>query len=136
MNKAARVTSKFPDSDYLRKNYYKVKKKYKSLVKSKKKDFFDKLNQDIEAGKILNWKQFKKLKSLKTRRSDFDAYDMENFEDFFRQLYANEHTTISSQTKEGLLRDADLINSNCENSSNLLNGPITIAEISNSIIKR
>ena len=68
LNKATRVTSKskFPSSDFLRKNFYKTKKSYKKLINRTKNNYFYKLNKDIENGKILNWKQFKKLKSAKT----------------------------------------------------------------------
>ena len=39
MKKAARATSKFPDSTFLRENYYKVKKGYKLIIKSQKNKF-------------------------------------------------------------------------------------------------
>ena len=35
-NKAAKTVSKFPDSDFLRSNYYKVKKSYKLILKKHK----------------------------------------------------------------------------------------------------
>ena len=46
MAKAARITSDFPDSDYIRKNFYRVKNTYKKLVDRNKNKFFDKLNAD------------------------------------------------------------------------------------------
>ena len=64
MLKATDIVSDFPGSEYLRKNFYRVKNTYKNLVNRAKNNFFDKLNADIESGKILNWKQFKKLKSI------------------------------------------------------------------------
>ena len=60
--RATDFVSQFPDSDYLRKNFYRVKKTYRTLVNKNKDRFFDKLNSDIESGKVLNWAQFKKLK--------------------------------------------------------------------------
>ena len=84
LGKAARIVSEFPNSDYLRHNYYQVQKAYKNLCKSKKENFLKNLNQEIEGGKILNWKQFKKLKDIKSDKIAFDAYDMENFETFFK----------------------------------------------------
>jgi exonuclease III len=129
-NKAARLTNKFPESDYLRRNFYKVKSQYKSITKTHKNVFFDKLNEDIEGGKILNWKQFKRLKNAKSSRDAFDAHDMENFENFFRKLYSNEHVNVSPDTKEELLRKADTNNSSfCASTPQILNTHITSNEI-------
>ena len=141
-NKAARILSRFPDSDYLRKNYYKVKKHYKVILKNNKMQYFDNLNSDIENGKVLNWKQFKRLKEQKSQKLQFDSYDMENFEKFFKILYSNQHSTITPTQKEELLRKADQRNADATNSCtncppdspiNLLNSSITLSEISDSI---
>ena len=80
---ATDIVSDFPGSEYLRKNIYRVKNTYKNLVNRAKNNFFDKLNADIESGKILNWKQFKKLKSTKGASDKFDSYDMAIFQEFF-----------------------------------------------------
>lgn len=136
INKAARIVSRFPGSDYLRQNYYKVKSKYKSLLNTNKSKYFDDLNSDIENGKVLNWKQFKRLKSHKSKKLQFDSYDMENFENFFKVLYSNHHSTITASQKEELLLKADLNNSNASHfanitnpSPNLLNSDISVTEI-------
>ena len=64
---ATDIDSKFPGSDYLRKNFYRVKlrKTYRKLdlVDRNKDKFFDKLNTDIEPGKVLNWALLKKTKN-------------------------------------------------------------------------
>ena len=41
------------------------------------------MNKDIEEGKILNWQQFKKLKSQKSNNIEFDGHDMKNFENLW-----------------------------------------------------
>ena len=128
LNKATRVLSKFPSSNFLRENYYKVKKSYKTLLKKHKNNYFSKLNRDIENGKILNWKQFKKLKSLKSDKMKFDSLDMNNFETFYTDLYSDEHKTIDTDTKDRLKATADDIN-NTSNSSPILNDEITIGEV-------
>ena len=56
LGQATRIVSDFPSSDYLRQNFYKVKKTYKSLVNKSKDKFLNQLNADIESGKVLNWK--------------------------------------------------------------------------------
>ena len=142
LNKAARIVSQFPDSDYLRQNYYKVKKQYKSILKKNKSGFFNRLNTDIENGKVLNWKQFKRLKVQKSASSQFDTFDMANFEHFFKNLYSNNHQTISSDKKQELLREADQTNAdtskNYEHCSsgaqtNILNSEFSLSEITSSI---
>ena len=110
VNKAARIVSRFPNSDFLRQNYYRVKKKYKVILRANKSHFFDKLNQDIEQGKVLNWKQFKRLKDQTSGRLKFDGLDMNNFQIFFQKLYSNDHSTINAKQKEELLHDADKTN--------------------------
>ena len=112
LNKASRVTSKFPSSNYLRQNYYKVKKSYKSLLK--------------------NWKQLKKLKSLKSDKTKFDSLDMKNFENFFTNLYTDEHKTIDTDTKTKYINIADEIN-NTSSSPLTLNDEISIDEVRRSI---
>ena len=61
---ATDIDSQFPGSDYLRKNFYRVKlkKTYRKLdlVDRNKDKIFDKLNTDIEPGKVLNWALLKK----------------------------------------------------------------------------
>ena len=91
---AKRATSNHGDSAFLRTNYYHIKKFYETLINRHKKSFFDKMNGDIEEGKILNWQQFKKLKQYKDICQNFDSLDIENFESFFSSLYADEHLSI------------------------------------------
>ena len=83
--KATRTVSDFPSSRFLRDNYYKVKGCYRKIINCKKNKFFDKLNSDIEDGKVLNWQQFKRLKTKKADRLKFDDADMVNFETFFKK---------------------------------------------------
>ena len=132
LNKAARATSKFPSSEFLRLNYYKVKKSYKSLIKKHRDNFFDKINRDIENGKILNWQQFKRLKSHKSDKIKFDSHDMNNFENFFRKLYSDEHKTMDANTKQTYLDTADQMNIT-STSAPTLNETISIDEVANSI---
>lgn len=132
LNKACRATSKFPTSEFLRLNYYKTKKSYKSLIKKYKNNFFDKLNNDIENGKILNWQQFKRLKSHKSDKIQFDSHDMNNFENFFNDLYSDKHESIEPETKQNYLNRADEINTTTASSS-LLNDIISEDEVRHSI---
>ena len=59
---ATDIGSQFPDSDYLRKNFNREKKTNRKLVDTldrNKNKFCDRLNTDIESGKIVNRAQFK-----------------------------------------------------------------------------
>ena len=133
LNKATRTVSGHPSSNFLRENFYKVKGCYKRLINKTKNTFFEKLNDDIEGGKVLNWQAFKKLKSHKENKIQHDSYDMNRFENFFSGLYSDNHKTIDSNRKEELLREADTINNNKTVHPNILNDKLTTAEVSLSI---
>ena len=129
LNKATRSVSNFPSSDFLRKNYYKVKKSYKKLLKNSKQKYFKKLNSDIENGCILNWQKFKRLKSKHQDELQFDGYDMLNFENFYKNLYSDSHSTISDDQKKKLQTEADKLNTDTFNHSDILNSHITKEEV-------
>ena len=57
------------------------------------------MNRDIEDGKILSWKLFKKLKQYKDIYQNFHSLDMENIESFFSSLYADEHISMDEHPK-------------------------------------
>ena len=133
LNKAAKLTSEFTSSDFLRKNFYKVKKSYRKLCSRKKDRYFGDLNSQIEGGKVLNWKQFKKLKTAKKQsEAQFDSQDMANFENFFSDLYTNKHKSISLTKKEHLRDSADKINNKARHHTEL-NQQISTAEVTASI---
>ena len=134
LQKAARTTSKFPMSDFLRKNFYKVKKSYKTLRKKHENIYFDNLNRDIENGKILNWHQFKRLKSHKSDKIKFDSHDMNNFESFFTNLYSDEHPTINQAAKQSYINMADNLSNLTSSNSETLNCTITSDEVKSSIL--
>ena len=59
---------------------------------------------------MLNWQSFKKLKSQKSTKDNFDSLDMNNFESFFRDLYADKSKTMGTDKKDYLMHTADIIN--------------------------
>ena len=61
---------------------YKVKGHYKQLLSKTSSNYFQNLNKDIEDGKVLNWQAFKKLKSQKNSKINYDSHDMDKFENF------------------------------------------------------
>ena len=132
LRKAAKTTSHFPDSDFIRYNFYLVKGSYKRLISNSRNEFFTRMNRDIEGGKVLNWQAFKKLKHQKQDKADFDSYDMDKFESFFQNLYSDSHKTISPDQKNKLLEKADIIDQSSPN-SDILNKVISINEVNSAI---
>ncbi|NRB82033.1 MAG: reverse transcriptase family protein, partial [Saccharospirillaceae bacterium] len=132
VNKAAHTADKFPQSDFLRINYYKVKSAYKKITKRTKENYFNKLNTDIENGKILSWQNFKKLKTNKENDTKFDSLDMEKFQKFFTELYSDSHATVPTSVKNDLIDKADEINMTGPHST-VLDSPITLHEINETI---
>lgn len=80
-----------------RNEYYCHTKSYRKILKSKKRNFFQELSEDVAVGKNVNWSRFKKLKSFSQKDSTLDVFDMRNFIDFFRSLYSKE--TMSDEKK-------------------------------------
>ena len=133
LSKATEIVSHLPSNDYLRKNFYLVKKSYKKLISKAKNDYFNTLNLKIESGTVLDWKQFRKIRNTKTVQNKFDALDMQNFRNFFSGLYSNVHTTLSPDQKSKFLEQADIINMQSQflSRSTTLNKRIETAEILN-----
>ncbi|NRB82080.1 MAG: endonuclease/exonuclease/phosphatase family protein, partial [Saccharospirillaceae bacterium] len=133
LNKASRIVTKFPASEFLRKNYYRVKKTYKKLISASKLTFFEKLNRDIEQGKVINWKQFKRLKEQKSSKSQFDGHDMNKFEHFFENLYSSKNSAIPGQQRDTLLEEADKLNDTAVSTDETLNKEITLDEVKSAV---
>ena len=132
LRKATKSTSDFPTSDFLRQNFYCVKSEYKKILSKSKTRYFEKLNKDIEDGKILNWQAFKKLKKQKETKTAYDSLDMNNFEAFFQELYSDKHSTVTDDQKEEYLKKADDINYASLHPQSL-NDPFTMTEIASAI---
>ena len=97
-----------------------------------KTKYFENLNKDIEDGKVLNWQSFKKLKTQKSEKLQFDSMDMENFESFFRDLYSDHHATIDPQKKQEYTEKAKNINNHGPHPPKL-NEPFTKSEVTSAV---
>ena len=137
LGKATSLTDSFPDQTKIKELYYRIKGRYKKLIRNSKARHKSKLNQDIEEGKILNWQAFQKVKKLKTHSEQFNTVDMENFESFFTNLYSDTHATLSVEEKNIMLQEADKINhhntNNQDEAALTLNTDISTQEISGCI---
>ncbi len=77
---------------------YTCKKAHRSQVTRSRRLFERKLNQDIECGKIVDWKKFKNLKSFHEPVSPLGLDDLLAFELFFKKLYEKK-TPITPQNR-------------------------------------
>ena len=64
-----------------------IRASYRNIIKNKREDFIEKLCQDIEEGKNVNWKTFKSLKAFHSQTTSLDAFDMVNFCNLFTCTY-------------------------------------------------
>ncbi|KAL5248129.1 hypothetical protein ACHWQZ_G017342 [Mnemiopsis leidyi] len=76
LNRLAKSYGKKPTDENLRNEYYDKRREYRKLIKQKKANFIKNLYEDIEAGKDVNWRRFKKIKDMKASGSKLDVFDM------------------------------------------------------------
>lgn len=135
LNKATRIVDAFPNSDFIRKRYYTVKKGHFRLLQKKRNKHMCELNRKIESGKVIDWKSFKKLRTSCDTQHRFDSDDIDNFQSFFSRLYSDNHETLNAAQKDKLLDDATQMNEGAvsPDSEEILNGEITSDEINRSI---
>eukprot|EP00116_Pleurobrachia_bachei_P001352 sb/3461614/ len=136
--KATRLTENFPEADSIRRNYYSMKGNYRRMIRKAKSCHDTTMNRNIEDGKIINWQAFEKLKQDKSNPVTHTTIEMEKFQDFFQQLYSDEHPTISLDKKEDMLAEADLISNQAKSSGNedpvtIMNAPISLEELTKTI---
>ena len=139
LKRATDLTNSFPTEEKIKSLYYRVKGRYKKMIRNSKARYISNINRDIEDGKVVNWEAFKKVKNCSSPKEQFNAVDMNNFESFFKELYSDTHTTLSPEDKERMLRDAD--DTNTRNTKTIehdeaalaLNLDISRAEISTCI---
>ena len=96
LKRLARCYGSSPTNDELRHCYYQHKKEYRSLIKTRKEDFFLNLSSEIEAGNGINWGNFKKLKGYTKKESKLDAFDFLGFCRFFKNLYGKKSLSEAS----------------------------------------
>ena len=105
LNVLARLYGMDPTNQHSRDTYYDHRRAYRCLIKRKKEDFIENLCKDIEEGRNVNWGRFKKLKEMKKRTQNLDAFDMRNFCEFFRALYGK--PTLDARRIDQLRNDMD-----------------------------
>ena len=122
LNAAEKKYVKTPSDEYIRCNYYNLRKEYRKLIKMKKNQFFKDLSQEILKNNNLSWDCVKKLKSAYSpSKSTLDIFDMKRFYTFFKNLYQEKHLT-KAQYKEKSHKKAEI--------THMLDKPITLSELS------
>ena len=107
LGKLSKLYGKQPFNVTLRNSYYADRKKYKSLIKTKKRDFLYDINNKISAVKNLDWNAFKRLKSQHQDEETFDIDDLYKFYLYFNDLYNRPCTSGSHQSDVFIHRDRD-----------------------------
>lgn len=122
---------KYHSCTFHRNKYYRCKKSYFKLLRKKKRDFFVDLNDKIEAGKVLDWKAFKKLRICSdSTDSNFDDHTVAKFTSFFAKLYSDQSVPIPQGKQDHLKHEAlRLSKILTDEHEQLLNNVITIEEV-------
>ena len=133
MTKSVRILNNNPDNEHIKVRHRSNVKSYRKLIKSKKDKFFSNLNRKIKAGKIISWKDMKKLKKFTKTDIKLDDGKLNSFQHFYKDLYSDNHDSIDAATKEALFDDASYIANNTSNPSETLNEPFSIDELNAAI---
>ena len=103
-------------------------KSYRKIIRSKKDQFFKRLNQNIRDGKLISWKDLKKIKKFTNSETKLDDDHLNTFQSFYQDLYSDNHSTMDNITKAALFDEANnLANSSTPNET--LNTEFTMDEI-------
>ena len=130
MSRSARLLDKFPDVQSIKYRHSANNKSYRKLVKTKKDRFYSSLNRKIKNGKIISWRDFNKLKNYNKSQaeSNTEDYNLNNFRDFYENLYSDDHRSIDTLTKIALMEDAISMASS-SNPNDTLNAPFSREEL-------
>ena len=134
LNKSVRILNKHPEAPSIKTRHRENVKSFRKLIKSKKDRFFKSLNNKIRHGKVVSWRDFKKLKKFVKSDAKLDDQKLNTFHEFYQNLYSDHHSTIDQMTKTILLDEA-LSSSNLPSqySDSILNSPFTKEELDNAI---
>ena len=110
--KTARHLSNHIESDHMRQEYYDAKKRYKNLIDNRKRTFRSNLNDSIEDGNIIDWRNFKYLKQTYDEPQPFDNHDLSTFYEYFAKLYSKDDSLNNTEMNAETLINNRLLKSN------------------------
>ena len=121
-----------PDNKHIKERHRENVQDYRKSINKKQDKFFCKLNKKLISGKNISWNDFKKLKKMKKSEKSAESTLLGSFQQFYANLYKDEHPTIDQLTKAALLQEADGIA--CNSLPNeMLNSPFTNEELNAAI---
>ena len=132
LRRSVRTMESCPDKTSIKKRHCANVRDYRSLINRKQDLFFQKLNQKVKSGKSISWRDFKKLKKMKTTRQEVGSHLLKPFQEFYSKLYADDHPSIDQLTKKALLQDATAL-ADSSTPNDLLNSPFTTEELNSAI---
>ena len=93
------------------------------------------MNTKIEAGKVLDWKAFKKLRICKDMNdSEVNDHTVARFTSFFSDLYSDATVPLSDERKDDLKNETIRLSSiSTPEHDQILNDEITTLEVDNAI---
>ena len=134
LNKSVRILNKHPDAASIKLKHRANVKSYRKVIKTKKDKFFESLNNKIKHGKVVSWKDFKKLKKFSKTDAKLDDQKLNTFQDFYQNLYSDHHSTIDHTTKSILLDEAlSSAELPSQYNNDVLNDPFTFDELESAI---
>ena len=138
IRKIAKIYSRSPLNEDVRKRYFMWKKDYRKTLKRKKYQFFSRLNRDIEENSNIKWDNFKRLKSNHSDPEKLDLHDLANFYQFFKELYSEK--TLPTDKIADLKEATEQLTQQLDNNSNddlseLTNADISMCELNAAIAK-
>ena len=107
-------------------NYFKSRKTYRQTTRNSKRAYFKNLNEKIESGKIIDWKNFNTLKTTRVPPKTLEIEDLEAFTKYFEKLYKRDNNTNYSHTSNSSYMS---ISDKSPSRNDQLNSPITLAEL-------
>ena len=133
LNKSVRILGNHPDNETIKIRHRSNVKSYRKLVKSKKEKFFSSLNKKIKNGKVISWKDMKKLKNFTKTDTKLDDDKLNSFQEFYKDLYSDYHDSIDNVTKAALLDNAIEMANYSSSPDELLNEPFSLDELKSAI---
>ena len=128
LRRSVRTMDSYPDDKRIKKRHRANVKDYRSLITRKQDLFFQKLNQKLKSGKSISWRDFKKLKKMKTSKQEVGSHLLQPFQEFYSKLYADDHPSVDQLTKQALLQDA-IVMADSSTPNDQLNCPFTEEEL-------
>ena len=126
--RSIKIVDNNPDNQRIKTRHRANSRGYRKIVNKKKDDFFNSLNKKIKNGKIISWRDFKKLKSYKKEEVQTETEQLNAFQQFYSELYSDNHPTVDTLTKRALLEEANALSEGSA-PNEFLNSPFTLNEL-------